>query len=137
VLNTQEIQGHWDVLRGKLKERWGKLTDKDLQIVSGNIDQLIGRIEERTGAGREAIEEFINDVLNSPNVSHAREAISQYAQGAAQMAQETYGQVRDQAQEQYERAEDMVRTHPRESIAAVFGLGVITGVVVGLLVARD
>jgi uncharacterized protein YjbJ (UPF0337 family) len=133
VLNTQEIQGHWDMLRGKLKERWGKLTDKDLQIVSGNIDQLIGRIEERTGVARESIEEFISNTLNSSGFSQARETVSQYAQGAAQMAHDTY----DQAREQYERAEDLVRMHPRESIAAVFGLGLVTGVIVGLLVSHD
>jgi uncharacterized protein YjbJ (UPF0337 family) len=51
-MNTQEIQGHWDQIRGKVKEKWGQLTDDDLRIVGGNVDQVIGRIEQKTGEAR-------------------------------------------------------------------------------------
>jgi uncharacterized protein YjbJ (UPF0337 family) len=49
-------QGRWNQLKGKVKQTWGQLTDDDLDIMEGNYDELIGRIEERTGETREEIE---------------------------------------------------------------------------------
>ena len=62
AINAQELQGQWNNLRGRVKERWGQLTDDDLQIQGGNVDQLVGRIQQRTGEGRESIEKFLNDL---------------------------------------------------------------------------
>jgi uncharacterized protein YjbJ (UPF0337 family) len=62
MLNTDIIQGKWKELRGKVKERWGQLTDDDLDIASGQFDQLVGRIQMRTGETREQIEKFFSDL---------------------------------------------------------------------------
>ena len=51
-INAQELQGQWNELRGKVKEKWGHLTDDDLEVQGGNFDQLIGRIQKKTGEGR-------------------------------------------------------------------------------------
>ena len=64
AINAQELQGQWNRLRGQVKEKWGQLTDDDLQIQGGNIDQLVGRIQQKTGEGREAIEKFLNDLTS-------------------------------------------------------------------------
>ena len=37
----------WKQMQGKVKEQWGKLTDNDLQVVNGRIDQLVGKIQEK------------------------------------------------------------------------------------------
>ena len=56
AINAQELQGQWNKLRGHVKEHWGQLTDDDLQMQGGNIDQLVGRNpRKRTGETREAI----------------------------------------------------------------------------------
>jgi uncharacterized protein YjbJ (UPF0337 family) len=62
MLNTDIIKGKWKELHGKVKERWGQLTDDDLDVASGQFDQLIGRIQMRTGETREQIENFFNDL---------------------------------------------------------------------------
>ena len=49
MVNTQEIQGSWNRIKGQVKEKWGNLTDDDLQIQGGNLDQLIGKIQKKTG----------------------------------------------------------------------------------------
>lgn len=60
-MNKLEIKGDWNILKGKLKQKWAKLTDDDLQYVEGKQDELVGRIQKRTGATREAIEEAVKE----------------------------------------------------------------------------
>jgi uncharacterized protein YjbJ (UPF0337 family) len=55
-MNIQEIKGDWTVTKAKLKQKWSILTDDDLLYVSGKAEELIGRIQQRTGALREVIE---------------------------------------------------------------------------------
>jgi uncharacterized protein YjbJ (UPF0337 family) len=49
-------EGRWDQLKGMAKQRWGQLTDDDLDVAEGNFQELIGRIKERTGETQEEIE---------------------------------------------------------------------------------
>jgi uncharacterized protein YjbJ (UPF0337 family) len=55
VLNQQVLQGNWNEIRGKLREKWGELTNDDVQSFNGNVDQLIGSIQRKTGESRESI----------------------------------------------------------------------------------
>jgi len=140
MVNAQELAGHWDQLRGKVKEKWGQLTDDDLRMVGGNIDQLIGRIEQKTGEKRGAIETFLNGLLSGDAASalhRARDTVSQYTQEVGQRAREGYEQVSDRAREGYERAGEMVDQYPASSMGVVFGVGLLAGVMVGLLLHSD
>ena len=56
-----EIKGDWNITKGKLKQKWAKLTDDDLQYVAGKGDELLGRLQKRTGESREAIEKAIHE----------------------------------------------------------------------------
>jgi uncharacterized protein YjbJ (UPF0337 family) len=58
-MNTLEIKGDWNVTKGKLKQKWGQLTDNDLQYQDGKTDELVGRIQKRTGQTREAVEKAV------------------------------------------------------------------------------
>ncbi len=58
-MNTLEIKGDWNITKGKLKQKWAKLTDDDLQYIEGKHDELLGRIQKRTGESREAVEKAI------------------------------------------------------------------------------
>lgn len=60
-MNTDQLEGNWKILKGKLKQKWGQLTDDDLDVVEGQKDELIGRIQKRTGETREAIEKALED----------------------------------------------------------------------------
>ena len=48
-MNEDRIKGQWRQLNGKLKSRWGKLTDDDLQVADGNAEYLAGKLQERYG----------------------------------------------------------------------------------------
>jgi uncharacterized protein YjbJ (UPF0337 family) len=56
-----EIKGDWNITKGKLKQKWAKLTDDDLQYVEGKQEELLGRIQKCTGETREAVEKAIKD----------------------------------------------------------------------------
>ncbi|MGH7942097.1 MAG: CsbD family protein [Limisphaerales bacterium] len=58
-MTTLEIKGDWNVTKGKLKQKWASLTESDLDYHEGKQDELIGRIQKRTGQSREAIQNAI------------------------------------------------------------------------------
>ncbi len=62
-MNTLEIKGDWNIAKGKLKQKWAKLTDDDLQYIAGREEEMLGRIQKRTGETREAVEKAINEAL--------------------------------------------------------------------------
>ena len=64
-MNTLEIKGDWNIIKGTLKQKWAKLTDDDLIYVDGKNDELIGRIQKRTGETREAVENAVKDACTS------------------------------------------------------------------------
>jgi uncharacterized protein YjbJ (UPF0337 family) len=64
-MNTLEIKGDWNITKGKLKQKWAQLTDDDLQFAAGKQDELVGRLQKRTGETRAAIEKVIQDVTAS------------------------------------------------------------------------
>jgi uncharacterized protein YjbJ (UPF0337 family) len=134
AINSQELQGQWNQLRGQVKQKWGQLTDDDLQIQGGNVDQLVGRIQQKTGEGRDAIERYQTELTSrgASSISQAAEAVSGYAQQAGGRIREGYDQVSDRAREGYDRAQDMVRHNPGQSVAAAFGMGLVAGLIVGL-----
>lgn len=63
MLNKTEIKGNWNVLKGKLKEKYAQLTDNDLLYVEGKEEELLGRIQQRTGKTRREIEREIETLL--------------------------------------------------------------------------
>ena len=52
-MNWDKIAGNWKQFTGKVKEKWGKLTDDDLHVIAGKREQLIGRLQERYGLAKE------------------------------------------------------------------------------------
>ena len=58
-MTTLEIKGDWNIAKGKLKQQWASLTDDDLTYLEGKTDELVGRIQKRTGETRESVEAAI------------------------------------------------------------------------------
>ncbi len=55
--NTDTFAGKWHQMKGKVKEKWGKLTDNDITQVNGKREQLLGRLQERYGWEKQKAEE--------------------------------------------------------------------------------
>ncbi len=60
-MNKLEIKGNWNIAKGKLKQKWGELTDDDLDYVEGQQEELLGRIQKKTGKTREEVEQAIRE----------------------------------------------------------------------------
>lgn len=60
-MNTDTIQGNWKQFKGKVKERWGKLTDDHLDVINGKKDQLVGKVQEAYGVAREDAQRQVDD----------------------------------------------------------------------------
>jgi uncharacterized protein YjbJ (UPF0337 family) len=60
-MNEEQFKGKWNQAKGKLKQKYGELTDDDLTYAEGKSEELLGRLQEKTGkAKKELIEEIEN-----------------------------------------------------------------------------
>lgn len=67
-MNQDVLTGQWNQLKGKLRRQWGKLTNDDLDIIRGDKDILIGKIQEYYGRTREEAERELDDWLDDEPV---------------------------------------------------------------------
>ncbi len=55
-MNWDRIEGNWKQLKGRARAEWGKLTDDDVDVISGRREQLVGKLQERYGIARDDAE---------------------------------------------------------------------------------
>jgi uncharacterized protein YjbJ (UPF0337 family) len=75
-MNWDRIEGNWKQMMGHAREKWGKITDDDLEKIGGRRDQLVGRIQERYGIARDEAQkqadEWAKALKEEEKVSTAR-----------------------------------------------------------------
>jgi uncharacterized protein YjbJ (UPF0337 family) len=59
-MNWDRIEGNWKQLKGKAKVQWGKLTDDHLDVIAGKREQLVGRVQEQYGVGKDEAERQVD-----------------------------------------------------------------------------
>src|ERR1700693_1683973 len=59
-MNWDRIEGNWKQLTGKVKEKWGKLTDDDITQINGNREQLEGKIQARYGHAKDQVKKDVD-----------------------------------------------------------------------------
>jgi uncharacterized protein YjbJ (UPF0337 family) len=64
-MNWDQIAGNWKQLQGSIKEKWGKLTEDDMTVASGNRDKLAGILQQRYGYAKERVEKELNEFLKT------------------------------------------------------------------------
>jgi uncharacterized protein YjbJ (UPF0337 family) len=60
-MNWDRIEGNWKQVKGKVQERWGSLSDDDLDIIAGRREQLCGRLQEVYGLSRDEAESQVSE----------------------------------------------------------------------------
>jgi uncharacterized protein YjbJ (UPF0337 family) len=60
-MSTLTAKGNWNIAKGKLKQKFAQLTDDDLQFAEGKEDELIGRIQKRTGHAKGQIKQAVDE----------------------------------------------------------------------------
>jgi len=73
-MNWNQIEGKWKEVKGAVKEKWGKLTDNDLDVIAGKRDNLVGKLQQRYGITKEEAEKqtdrWVEVVIVEEHVAH-------------------------------------------------------------------
>jgi uncharacterized protein YjbJ (UPF0337 family) len=64
-MDWNRVEGNWKQIKGSVKEKWGKLTDDDLDVINGRRDQLEGKIQQRYGLAKDQVRKDVNDWYSS------------------------------------------------------------------------
>jgi uncharacterized protein YjbJ (UPF0337 family) len=76
-MNWDQVEGKWKEVKGQAKEKWGKLTDDDLDVINGRRQQLVGKIQERYGTAKDEAErqadEFVKTMKTLPDETNTYE----------------------------------------------------------------
>ena len=64
-MNWEQMEGKWKQIRGSVKQKWGKLTDDDLNYISGSRDKFVGRLQERYGIAKEEAQRQADEWLHA------------------------------------------------------------------------
>jgi uncharacterized protein YjbJ (UPF0337 family) len=64
-MDWDRVEGNWKQFSGRIKEKWGKLTDDDLDVINGRRDQLEGKIQERYGIAKDQVRSDVDTWLRS------------------------------------------------------------------------
>ena len=138
MVTKEELTGQWNEVKGRLKEHWGQLTEDDLMQARGSTDQLVGVVQQKTGATRSEVENFLSDMFgdSSKITDRATEAAQHYADAASEFAaeagdyvKENYRRVAGASSEYTDKIAHTVKARPAESIAIAFGLGIAAGAI--------
>jgi len=60
-MNWDQVEGNWKEFKGKVQQKWGALTDDDLDRIAGKQTELSGVLQKRYGKSREEAEKMIDD----------------------------------------------------------------------------
>jgi uncharacterized protein YjbJ (UPF0337 family) len=133
-MDWNRLEGNWKQLRGKAKERWGKLTDDDLTAISGRRDQLEGKIQERYGYAKSQARREIEDWYRSTEshlvdeIDNIRTELQRLASSVGHIANKQIDRAQVGATEAAREAEAAITRNPLTAIAIAVGLGFLIGI---------
>lgn len=64
-MNWDQVQGKWKQYKGQVRAKWGKVTDSDFDVIAGNRQQLVGKIQEYYGLTREVAEKQVDEFVHN------------------------------------------------------------------------
>ena len=64
-MNSDQMKGKWKQMKGAVKERWGKLTDDDVDIINGQNEQLVGKIQEKYGIAKDEAQRQVDEWMRA------------------------------------------------------------------------
>ncbi|AXR08156.1 CsbD family protein [Salinimonas sediminis] len=63
-MNNDRFEGNWKEMKGKVQQKWGKLTDDDLDVIDGRREELVGKVQQHYGKSREEAEREVDGYFN-------------------------------------------------------------------------
>ncbi len=148
MISNAALQANWACAIEKIQHNWPELTAAEIHECDRDTRKLIARINHRTGATIPEIESVLESITMGEGVMEkAVEDFKKQAESAVESTQEAAHAAFEQGQhladeaaarisEGYAETERMVRSKPLESVAICFGVGLISGLVIGLSMRR-
>jgi uncharacterized protein YjbJ (UPF0337 family) len=153
MANATAVAGNWNDLKGRIRSKWGQMTDDSLEQAKGSMESLVGSIQRHTGEAKETIQAYLNagaqegsnlykqasDAVQvgykqaSDAVQAGYKQASEAAQVGAEQVMEGAKVVGDQIRTGAEQTGKLVQARPVESLLFTFAAGVIAGLTVGLV----
>jgi uncharacterized protein YjbJ (UPF0337 family) len=133
MTTKEEVQGTWNQMAGAVKSKYAQITGDDLAGVNGNIQQLAGVIQKKTGKARDEIDDFLRSVSNTTTstVERISEAASDMATKASETIRDGYNYARETSRDGIKAATETVQHRPGESMLLAMGIGVVAGLIIG------
>ncbi|MGB7347215.1 MAG: CsbD family protein [Pirellulaceae bacterium] len=129
MITREELRGQWNEVKGRLQEHWGQLTDDDLRRAEGSTDRLVGVVQQKTGATKREVEEFLDQAMASgrSTLQQASESAAQYVDEATELARQQYARAAAATDQMSKQVVHTVRSRPMESLVIAFGVGIAAG----------
>jgi uncharacterized protein YjbJ (UPF0337 family) len=121
--NWSNIQGHWNDYKGRIKEKWGKLTDSDIDQIEGQRDRLVGTLQTRYGMAKDKVEQQVNDFVSTASgwLEDAKQKVADVAERGKQYFQE------HSFQDMVGDVRDLIGRYPVQSAFIGLGVGYLVG----------
>jgi uncharacterized protein YjbJ (UPF0337 family) len=136
-MNWTTVQGNWNETKGKVKTKFGRLTDDDLTQAQGQKDRLVGAIQQRYGIAREKAEEQLEEFLSSAddwmhrakeNAGEVVEKGKEYVERGKEYVEKGKEYVQNTSTSQMASdLKDLIVRHPVHSAVIGIGLGFLIG----------
>jgi len=134
MITKPDLHEDWNQLVGAVKGRYAQITNSDLASLKGDVQQLSKLIQRKTGQARHEVDAFLRSMSESANNTYDRfvDAAGDLNERAAESARDGYDYVRSTSRKGMETANDAVQTHPTQSLLIALGVGVATGLFLGI-----
>jgi uncharacterized protein YjbJ (UPF0337 family) len=129
-MNWTTLQGDWNQAKGKLKSKWGRLTDDDLMQAQGHKDRLVGMIQQRYGIGREKAEEQLEEFMSNEDgwLTRAKEGVSDAVDKGKEYVEKGKEYVQNTSiSRMASDLKELIAKHPVHSAVIGIGLGFLIG----------
>ncbi len=131
MANQATMAGNWNELKGRVRSKWGQLTDDMLEQCKGNMDMLVGTIQRTTGEAKDKVQAFLNAGMEEGADLYVR--ASEAVRAGTEQAVEGAKYVGDSIKSGAEQTSKMIQSRPLESLMFTFGAGVVAGLALGLV----
>lgn len=126
---VHQVEGNWEEIKGKVKRRWGKLTDSDLKKIEGSYDQLTGKLMEVYGYTEDEVEDkliIFVDKLNLKNIEHTADNAQDLI---ADNVEKAWGAVKKKTEDWQEGIYCYIKGNPAKALGTA-GLTLVLGLTV-------
>ncbi len=131
MANQATLTGNWNELKGRVRAKWGQLTDDMLEQSKGNMDALVGTIQRTTGEAKDKIQEYLN--IGAEQGANLYNQASDAVRAGTQQVVDGAKQVSDTVKAGADQASQLVQSRPLESLMFTFAAGVVAGLTLGLV----